>query len=171
MTILVLYLTCGLIVRIRPQVYSLLTIESQMSKPKLDRKYYSISAWMVFILINIVSIPACSATPWFHQRTLSDSLEHPAHSNIFDYDTDGDTDVIVSGWSENGMHWYENTGTGQFDDHFLVELPDSVYNFKFGDLDGDDDLDLIHLRGRDDSISVLINNGNNEFSILFMYQF
>ncbi|MDP8207266.1 MAG: T9SS type A sorting domain-containing protein [Candidatus Electryonea clarkiae] len=142
-----------------------------MSEHQRSRLLSAIPSLVIFLLVSILSTPTGSASPWFHKRTLNDSLNRPAQAKILDHDADGDSDVIVCGGFENGMHWFENSGRGQFDEHSIEGIPDAVYLFNFGDLDGDDDFDLILATGENDSVIIFENNGNNEFRHLSNFAF
>ncbi|MDP8208802.1 MAG: T9SS type A sorting domain-containing protein [Candidatus Electryonea clarkiae] len=142
-----------------------------MSEHQDSRIFYTFTGWVILLLICILTIPTCLATPWFHKHALNDALEGPSYVRILDYDADGDSDVVVSGGFANYMHWFENTGACQFEEYNIEAVPDCVIVFKFEDLDGDEDFDLVLEQGRYDSVYILLNSGNNEFTEILRYSF
>ncbi|MDP8208620.1 MAG: FG-GAP-like repeat-containing protein [Candidatus Electryonea clarkiae] len=131
-------------------------------------KFHYLAAVLIFV---VISIPTSMASPWFHKNSLIDSLHRPTYAVVIDFDADMDLDIIVSSWQENSINWFENSGTGQFDERALTGLPDSVYLFNFKDLDDDDDLDLVLSAEDDNAVNVLENIGNNSFRQIFNLHF
>ncbi len=95
---------------------------------------------------------------------------------IGDIDGDNDLDVLITGsnsGSGNGAHTslYKNDGSGNFTLVSGISL-DYVKNgaVKFGDIDGDDDLDLVmsglSLYSNANETTVYLNDGNGNFSAI-----
>ncbi|MEY2923806.1 MAG: hypothetical protein RLZZ337_346, partial [Bacteroidota bacterium] len=93
---------------------------------------------------------------------------------IGDIDGDNDLDVLITGsngGSGNGAHTslYKNDGSGNFSVVSGITL-DYVKNgaIEFGDIDGDNDLDLVlsglSLYSNDNETTLYINNGNGNFT-------
>lgn len=66
--------------------------------------------------------------------------------NCFDLDEDDDVDILFSSNYSNDIVWFPNTGSGNFDSPQIItntfgDIPDLL---KLNDIDGDNDLDIIH---------------------------
>ncbi|MEW7292098.1 FG-GAP-like repeat-containing protein [Aquimarina sp. 2304DJ70-9] len=84
------------------------------------------------------------------------------HENL-DLDQDGDFDILV--YSSFTIVWYENRdGAGDFSSAKMIYNSDSsfILNMKIGDLDGDDDIDIVGVRNG--TIGWLTNQGDGSFS-------
>lgn len=89
-----------------------------------------------------------------------------------DFDGDGDLDVVALGFeiddedtiTANGIELLLNNGDGTFftADSLAVNL--EAIRVISGDVDGDDDLDLVVSNSFLNTVSVLLNNGNAEFA-------
>jgi hypothetical protein len=88
-----------------------------------------------------------------------------------DYDNDGDPDLFVNGWQQDigrNAHIYKNDGSGNFTDieAGLTGVNRTNRGAAWGDLDGDDDLDLIyvgHQQG-EPTTSYYRNEGGDSFN-------
>jgi len=101
----------------------------------------------------------------------------PSNSNITqdiqlaDIDGDGDLDIFVG--NEDGNRLLINNGDGVFKDESSSRLPQGLNietrKVAFGDVDGDEDLDIflsnvMFIPGRDRQNRLFINDGNGNFS-------
>jgi hypothetical protein len=78
-----------------------------------------------------------------------------------DYDSDGDVDILVSGWdTTRRLRVYKNNGNGSFDGA-QIELGDAGFSggLAWGDYDNDGDLDIV-AAGAPVNMRIFINNGN-----------
>jgi hypothetical protein len=109
----------------------------------------------------------------FTEKILADNLIAPAHTQIIDFDADGDSDIIVA---VLGMLFpnndkigsvviLENDGQCNFKKHLVVEKIARVSDVRAGDLDNDGDMDLAVAQfGYDDGETRWIENlGNWKF--------
>jgi len=57
---------------------------------------------------------------------------------VADLDKDGDLDIVTGAQAEGeGLIWMENTGTGTFENHHIIEPSRYVVSIKIADIDGD----------------------------------
>lgn len=83
-----------------------------------------------------------------------------------DYDNDGDVDILCS-TDDNSfrvMYLYTNNGSASFTKNYIY-YDSYLRSYKFADLDGDNDLDIIAYDLTEDSLILLVNNGSS-----FSYQ-
>lgn len=81
---------------------------------------------------------------FWHLQLAKDSFDHkapvaiiPGSKYLFDIDHDGDIDVIQRSW------WHENNGNGSFQQHQIGTASNYLLGAIVGDVDGDNDSDLI----------------------------
>lgn len=80
----------------------------------------------------------------------------------FDFDRDGDIDLIIVSEDDRTNEYYLNDGTGWFSDHPSGLPVDGVSNaIAFGDIDNDHDIDLVI--GNDGQNALLLNDGTGRF--------
>lgn len=110
----------------------------------------------------------------FAEKIIADDLMAPAHVQVFDFDQDGDNDLMVA---VLGMLFpnndkigsvviLENDGQNQFTKHVVAEKIARVSDVRAGDLDNDGDMDLAVAQfGYDDGETRWIENlGNWNFT-------
>lgn len=105
-------------------------------------------------------------------NALPPQLEYSGCCTLGDVDSDGDLDVFFGNWyiRQQGSRLLINNGTGLFTEH-SVPLPrvgTTPQSARFGDLDGDGDLDLYVGNGgrwlRFEQNGILSNDGHGGFS-------
>jgi predicted nucleotidyltransferase len=83
-----------------------------------------------------------------------------------DYDSDGDLDIIMSGYTDSNAHIskiYKNNGNDSFTEQTDISLSGFGYNsVSWGDYDNDGDLDILYPENYNSKIYK--NNGNNTFT-------
>ena len=90
-------------------------------------------------------------------RTAFDVLPQASGFDLSDLDADGDVDLLLTGsWSDAAQIW-RNDGRGEFT--FQMALPLGVHGGQplLADLDGDQDLDLLHVNYYESYFSVRLN--------------
>lgn len=85
---------------------------------------------------------------------------------IGDIDGDGDEDIATATLYNDLVVWYENNGTGQFEESHItsIEENEGYRHIELADLDSDGDLDIITGSSSDNHIAWQANDGNGNFS-------
>ncbi len=100
------------------------------------------------------------------QNIISNSVDDVQTIHSVDLDHDGDNDVLSASWGDDKVAWYENIdGLGTFGPQLIIS--DSVSNAYFvntGDIDGDNDLDVLFASSWLEGIGWFANiDGTGEF--------
>ncbi len=105
-------------------------------------------------------------TRWFSpQKVISTSAGEGVDAG--DIDGDGDIDVVTTSFGGDTVSWHENTdGAGTFSAaNVLSASVDGALSSYLADIDGDDDLDVLAVGQRDDTVYWFENlNGAGNFS-------
>jgi len=109
----------------------------------------------------------------YTETILASGMIAPAHVQVFDFDMDGDKDLLVavlgllypSNDKIGSILYLENDGNFNFTKHTIIEQIARVSDVRGGDLDGDGDMDLAVAQfGYDDGETRWMENmGNGEF--------
>jgi hypothetical protein len=103
----------------------------------------------------------------YTETVIADGLNAPAHVQAFDFDKDGDKDIMVavlgllfpSNDKIGSVVILENDGKERFTKHVVVDKVARVSDVRAGDLDGDGDMDLAVAQfGYDDGETRWIEN-------------
>lgn len=91
---------------------------------------------------------------------VQESIIHPPDVGIalVDFDLDSDLDIVSSG---SEVLVLENDGAGTF--AAAIELPSQGVSPVVGDIDGDEDIDLVFLNPQDGSVATQLNDGTGDF--------
>ena len=132
---------------------------------------FSVAALAVAFVSSFASAQQFSeeSASRFPNPTLS---EYTNQITLGDIDSDGDIDIILA----NGGNFFSqgapqmqrvliNDGTGNFTDESMTRLNYSgtVRGIEMGDIDGDDDLDLILCEDFQEQSQLYVNDGNGFF--------
>lgn len=105
----------------------------------------------------------------FGTQSVIDLVSETIHANVADIDGDGDMDVLAISGPDNLIVWFENlNGEGLFSSRKVISnsVP-FAYHVETGDLDGDDDIDVIVSSDTSDTIYWVENiDGEGTFGSL-----
>ncbi|ETR68568.1 MAG: hypothetical protein OMM_10390, partial [Candidatus Magnetoglobus multicellularis str. Araruama] len=81
-----------------------------------------------------------------------------------DYDNDGDLDILIAGYSDNGRiaKMYQNTGTNFIEDTGIKLTGISDGSVAFGDYDNDNDLDILIVGDSDNGYIAKLYRNNSD---------
>jgi hypothetical protein len=97
-------------------------------------------------------------------RTLLSELRRPTDTRLVDLDLDGRRDLVVCSFGNRlgQFAWYQDNGTGRFQEHVLMNRPGATVS-EITDLNGDGRQDLIVLTGQAaEGITVFYNEGGGK---------
>ncbi|GAA4235689.1 hypothetical protein GCM10022291_18280 [Postechiella marina] len=127
---------------------------------------------------NLVSIIKQEPKDTYTEHTIANSINAPAHTEVVDFDNDGDKDIIVA---VLGMLFpnndkigsvivLENDGKNNFKKQIIAKNIARVADVRAGDIDGDGDIDLAAAQfGYDDGATCWIENlGNWKFKTHYL---
>lgn len=110
----------------------------------------------------------------FEEATLAEDIKAPAHAAAYDYDVDGDLDVLVASMGQifpnndkiGAVIVLENDGAGHFTKRVIRENIARVTDVRGVDLEGDGDIDLVagqfgYVQG---GITLLRNRGDQTYT-------
>ncbi|MBN2461240.1 MAG: VCBS repeat-containing protein, partial [Candidatus Cloacimonetes bacterium] len=83
-----------------------------------------------------------------------------------DLDMDGDTDILGASAYDNEIAWWENTGqnTLVWSKHVVAGDFNGARSIAVGDLDGDEDNDIVGAALLDNEVACWLNHGSNQLS-------
>ncbi|MGB3453520.1 MAG: T9SS type A sorting domain-containing protein [Moheibacter sp.] len=117
------------------------------------------------IILSLFSQTTYSQISFGNEQTIQQVGNGFVHVHSGDFDGDGDEDVISVLWSR--LTWYENDGSGNFINTYIIEENQGTHQSIFvADLDSDGDLDILteaNLDGTNDQVVWYRNDGLGNF--------
>ena len=102
----------------------------------------------------------------FEERLIANSYNVGRKINTIDVDGDNDLDIVAFAFSfaDGKIGWYENDGTGGFNENVIPSGVSGMSDLFCTDLDGDGDVDILFSSSYDDIVGWHKNDGNGNFS-------
>jgi hypothetical protein len=129
----------------------------------------NVSGGMALIVPNNVTVDP-GAVPFAAPRVITSSASAAIDVRSADLDGDGDTDVVGSSYADDTLRWYENSGT--YPPTFVVRVVatglDFLCHVDTGDVDGDDDVDIVVSSRGDSRVTLHVNDGRRPPSFTLM---
>jgi uncharacterized repeat protein (TIGR01451 family) len=119
---------------------------------------------LLTLLIAFLTITPFVSAQFGPERLVSDTIDKPSKAKSYDFDGDGDMDVLCAIKGDDKIVWHENLGGGSFGVEqiisTLVSNPEDIYA---ADLDNDGDKDVLSASNFDDKIAWYENLGGGVF--------
>ena len=96
--------------------------------------------------------------------TLDNAFPGPDQAAWGDLDGDGDLDVVAGYTYNDGIKWFENTGSGNFSEPVKISSASSFTDITTGDVDNDGDDDIVVTYNG--IVSIIKSNGNDSFATI-----
>ena len=116
----------------------------------LDGDIDLLRAFDNFVILDVNDGSGNFETSWFRN-----DLELAKIAEFFDFDGDGDLDIICCSSEENKVVWHENLGSGEFlEESIIINTVIEPIGMCLFDVDSDDDQDIL-VSDSDNGIFVL----------------
>ncbi|MCA9424618.1 MAG: VCBS repeat-containing protein [Candidatus Omnitrophica bacterium] len=97
--------------------------------------------------------------PTFIAHVVSTAAEDAQWVHADDVDGDGSIDLLSATYGDDGISWYENSGSESFTEHEIVfNYINNPRKVRVADMDGDNDTDMVVMTPR--KVVLLQNDGN-----------
>ena len=107
------------------------------------------------IILNILILiftSYCGIGQFSEEQIISTELQNPRYVHAVDINGDTFIDVVVASIGDNTVAWFENDGLGNFGPMRIINQALHIEFLSSGDLDGDDDMDILATALFDDLI-------------------
>ena len=105
----------------------------------------------------------------FISHIITDTADSAECVFAADIDGDGDNDVLSASFNDNRVNWWENDGTGNFDEHVITTNAEGALCIFAADFNGDGAMDVLSASEMDDSIAWYDNvNGDGSVWVEFV---
>ncbi len=121
-----------------------------------------------FINANLTSVLLNQGNGYFQDEIINNTFSRLTSVASGDFNQDGINDLAISG-STKGVFIYLGRGDGKFEFSEVITLTNEVGIIKVGDMNGDDNLDLILANSKQSTVTVLYGNKDESFKIPITY--
>lgn len=130
----------------------------------------------VLLMAGTASGQSCDPATMFDTSGAGDLLGigFPRGTALGDIDGDGDLDIVASNFlvgsvigQPGGASVHINNGDGTFEDQVLYPGGTECHGIELGDLDGDNDLDMVVANTGTNDLSIYLNNGDGTYAAEF----
>ncbi len=124
------------------------------------------------LVVGSLSATSAAAVSFAAPRLITSSAVWAVDARSADVDGDGDVDVVGSSAHDGTLRWYENDSgvspSFALATHVIATGLDELVYVDVGDVDGDDDIDIVASSALDNRVTLHVNDGRQPPSFTLM---